>query len=152
MRVSIWNDSLKSALSIFTNAEDLLLDSDLEFSIEVLKTTRGLKFMQSLHAIYTVIERINLSAVNRLEKLEGQGFTDLHLSISAKWIALQKIAKYCVVSKENEIDSIRNIFCAICLQYIAKSELIKFSECTYHSKCANFFVNHVRSQLPNLID
>jgi len=135
--VYLWRNCLESALNIFTNAVSLLLDSDIELSLEVLQTSRGISFMQCLHAIYVVTERINTSVFCLLIQAEKEELMNLHIVLSAKWIALQKISMRQLPTEADNI-AYCNRFCVVCFQSSAENEFITIDGRPYHTKCAIF--------------
>ncbi|KJH43759.1 hypothetical protein DICVIV_10216 [Dictyocaulus viviparus] len=137
-----WQKIVVAATEIFKNAENLLGSATDSVLREIAQTERGDSYLRCLNRLYFVICRVERSAGVDLPKR----CVDKIIECSRIWKRLSSF-----IQGEQEVDegcADSEKHCAICCQPV--SNAVFFGGQTYHSECANLWVNDVNSMLPNM--
>lgn len=119
--------------------------------------------MESLSAVYSIVQLINHSLesysaiLNPVECTEIKEVHDFQKKILEEWNSLQKHVSNAAspIKREysTQLSDSTSQLCGICIQplNISGYNAIEFLGITYHSHCANFYLNRIGALLPNLI-
>uniref|UniRef100_A0A7E4UX37 EH domain-containing protein n=1 Tax=Panagrellus redivivus TaxID=6233 RepID=A0A7E4UX37_PANRE len=151
--IEAWQQCVNTAVTTIDNAVSLLERSE-PITREILFQEKGLKFVQSIGAMASVLNRVALSIHTHRPKE-----TVLIRKAQQCLIAWKKIAAHPLIAKalhdipfHSNSDPNPIATCALCLQSIAQADSfnLEFGGSHYHSSCANFWVNLVNLGLPRL--
>ncbi|RCN52790.1 hypothetical protein ANCCAN_01167 [Ancylostoma caninum] len=140
--VECWKKIVSAATDIFNTADNLLGSATEQVLKEVAQTERGDGYLRCLNRLYFVVCRVERSA--------GVDLPQRYLDDIAKCGKIWKRLS-CFIEgapEEDECSGNADKKCAICYQPV--SSPVYFGGQTYHSECANLWVNDVNSMLPNM--
>ncbi|KAI1731822.1 synergin gamma [Ditylenchus destructor] len=164
-RVTVWKQCLWEATLMFREAIKLFVDCLNSAQVaSVMETECGDKYVMSLKAVYSVVQRINRS----LERYANDSLSDklrevhdVQKDAHSEWNSLNAFLcqETLYANGEHNYDlqpSNSTSLCGICIQsldtFVSGCEAIEFLSHTYHSQCANFYLNRrIGALLPNLI-
>ncbi|KAJ1348445.1 hypothetical protein KIN20_003745 [Parelaphostrongylus tenuis] len=138
-----WEKIIVAAADIFKDADKLLGSTTDSVLKEVAQTERGDGYLRCLNRLYFVVCRVERSAGIDLPKK----CLDEIMTCRSIW---KRLSSFMEGSEEEEdtCNGGSGKHCAICCQPV--SNAVYFGGQTYHSECANLWVNDVNSLLPNM--
>ncbi|VDL79771.1 unnamed protein product [Nippostrongylus brasiliensis] len=130
-----WEKVIKAAVDIFKGADKLLCSAGDSVIEEIAQTERGDGYLRCLNHLYFVVCRVQRSAKSELPP-------NCQEDIALCEKVWKRLSVFIVDPEEEDRP------CAICCQPVTKA--VYFGGQTYHTECANLWVNDVNSLLPNM--
>ncbi|KHJ77062.1 hypothetical protein OESDEN_23318, partial [Oesophagostomum dentatum] len=133
---------ITAAVEIFNTADNLLGAATDDVLKEIAQTERGDGYLRCLNRLYFVVCRVERSASVDLP----QRYLDDIAKCGKIW---KRLSSFIVgPPEEDDCSNKAEKKCAICYQ--PTSNAVYFGGQSYHSECANLWVNDVNSMLPNM--
>ncbi|XGW13928.1 hypothetical protein V3C99_000310, partial [Haemonchus contortus] len=136
-----WEKVIAAATEIFKTADRLLGSANDSVIREVAQTERGDGYLRCLNHLHFVVCRVERSAKSELPK----GCREEIDYCTRIW---KRLVAFIENPEEEDRDGAVGKPCAICCQPVSRA--VHFGGQTYHSECANLWVNDVNSLLPNM--
>uniref|UniRef100_A0A0N4YD11 Zf-CRD domain-containing protein n=1 Tax=Nippostrongylus brasiliensis TaxID=27835 RepID=A0A0N4YD11_NIPBR len=136
-----WEKVIKAAVDIFKGADKLLCSAGDSVIEEIAQTERGDGYLRCLNHLYFVVCRVQRSAKSELPP-------NCREDIALCEKVWKRLSAFIVDPEEEDKSNPVEKPCAICCQPVTKA--VYFGGQTYHTECANLWVNDVNSLLPNM--
>lgn len=136
-----WEKVITAAEAIFKTADKLLGQASDSVMKEIAQTERGDGYLRCLNHLFFVVRRVERSAKSELPK---KCLDDIAYCTKV-W---ERLCAFIDDLEEEDKAGAEEKPCAICCQPVSRA--VYFGGQTYHSECANLWVNDVNSLLPNM--
>lgn len=151
-----WEKVTQESTNIVYQSIDLLRQNP-SATTEVMMVEQGIKFIHAIQAVANMLNRVAIS-VHKHRPSEKKTIEDAKECLKT-WKTFLKENNTVESALRVELDTSSTISghrgtltCNLCLQQFSDddSAYLEFSNCFYHSSCANFWVNHIDLGLPQL--
>uniref|UniRef100_A0AC34RF12 EH domain-containing protein n=1 Tax=Panagrolaimus sp. JU765 TaxID=591449 RepID=A0AC34RF12_9BILA len=150
-----WQKIVDESSKVILNAIELL-QKEPNLTVEILKVEKGCKFVLAIRAMTKMLNRVALS-IHKYRPSETK-IIEKARNCLILWTQFIKENGAVEMVLQTRIDNGNFIglkqltTCNLCLQQITADDPLhlELSQFSYHSSCANFWVNHVDLGLPQL--
>lgn len=151
-RIVLWQKCLTACKQLLHKSFNaLIVNHGEESAIEALRSEPGSRFVEDLHQVYYMSQRIGSAIRSSSPNTSLPLLHTLSADIEMTWrplrLLFKKVTKHLASTPESEIRKAGGEQCYICLN--GEPPELTFVQATpYHASCANLVVHYLQSRLP----